>query len=198
MSRPDAKGKGGGGTDQWFVTHGKRTQDNTEKGTATMPCTLPNMGHRFDKVAKALATGVSRRDAFKYVGAGVLAAMLANVGVREAEAARCQAGSCGACPPIIGCQGHNSSDDQCVCLTKVKAGACLNALRAKCIQNASCAGLIACSKGSVCKGIGLNWKCIDGACCGILGLCGALCGTVPPCCSAQGGPKARSLASLAG
>jgi len=164
-----------------------------------MPCTLPNMGHRFDKVAKVLATGVSRRDAFKYVGAGVLAAMLANVGVRQAEAARCQSGTCGACPPIIGCQGHNSETDQCLCLTKVKAGVCLNPLRAKCIQNAVCADLTTCTKSRACRTqFGDNFRCTDGACCGVIGVCTALCGTVPPCCSAQGGPKGASLASLGG
>jgi len=158
------------------------------------------MGHRFDKVAKALASGVSRRDAFKYVGAGVLGAMLANLGVRHAEAARvrCQTDTCGACPPIIGCQGHNSSGDQCLCLQKVKAGQCLGATRAKCVQNAFCNTAVPCDKTRTCRTqLGDNWKCTDGACCGVIGLCTALCATVPPCCSAQGG-KGASLASLGG
>ena len=173
-----------------------------------MPCTLPNTGSRFDKVAKALATGVSRRDAFKYVGAGVLGAMLANLGVRGAEAARirCQTDTCGACPPIVGCNGHNSSGDQCICLQKVKAGVCLGANRAKCVQNALCGGapplpppLVGCDKTRVCRNaLGDNWKCTDGACCGRIGVCTALCGTVPPCCTANGGAKGASLATLAG
>ena len=167
-----------------------------------MPCTLPNTGSRFDKVAKALATGVSRRDAFKFVGAGVLGAMLASVGVRNAEAARvrCQTGTCGQCPPITGCQGHDTSGDQCICLQKynVNKGGCLGADRAKCVQNAFCNTLVLCDKTRTCRTqLGDNWKCTDGACCNVIGVCTALCATVPPCCSAQGG-KGASLATLGG
>jgi hypothetical protein len=143
------------------------------------------MGDTFDKMAKALASTISRRDAFKYVSAGALATMLAGVGVREAEAAKCTGSqACGTCPPTD-CT-PNGNGGQCFCLRKFKQGVCQSDLKAKCIQNASCSGLISCTKGKECRTqLGANWKCTDGACCGVVGVCTALCGTVPPCCTSQ-------------
>jgi len=152
------------------------------------------MGDIFDKMTKSLATGVTRRDAFKYVGAGVLGTMLANLGVSKAEAARCSGAlACGSCPPTDCTPPDNGG--QCLCLRKFKDGVCASELKAKCVQNALCSTLISCTRtGRDCKKVlGQNWKCTDGACCGVVGVCTALCGTVPPCCSAQGG--GASLAS---
>ncbi len=152
------------------------------------------MGDTFDKMAKALATTISRRDAFKYVSAGALATMLANVGVRQAEAARCSgAQACGTCPPTDCTPPDNGG--QCLCLRKFKEGVCQSDLRAKCVQNAFCSGLQSCTRSRECRlALGQNWKCTDGACCGVIGVCTALCGTVPPCCSAQGGGSSLAAA----
>jgi len=43
---------------------------------------------RFDDLAKALASGVSRREALRKIGVGLAGAVLAGVGLRRAEAAQ--------------------------------------------------------------------------------------------------------------
>jgi hypothetical protein len=133
--------------------------------------------HQFDKMAKALTSAVSRRDAFKYVGAGVLGSMLVSVGVAEAARIRCQPNTSCTNQTICTPSGNGG---QCGCTHKTSAR---GVVRPFCWQNQFCSGLTACATSRDCKPLGRNWKCADSCCGG--GFCLPKCGSVPPCCSTQ-------------
>lgn len=152
-----------------------------------MPVCSPKP-HSFDQLAKVLATGVSRRDAFKYVGAGVLGSMLVSVGVREAEAKGIKCTPGGSCTGQVQCT-PGPPEIYCGCTHKIKANGQL-AKKGFCWTNQFCANIITCTTSADCVSLGKNWKCADSCCGG--GYCLPKCGSVPPCCSAQGsGTTAR-------
>jgi hypothetical protein len=140
--------------------------------------------HQFDKMAKALTSAVSRRDAFKYVGAGVLGSMLVSVGVAEAKKPKCLPGN--SCSNQTVCT-PSGNGGQCGCTHKTSGSGKQTPF---CWQNQFCANIQACSTNKDCKPLGKNWKCADSCCGG--GFCLPKCGSVPPCCSTQGaGATAR-------
>ncbi len=154
-------------------------------------CSPERLEHSFDRMSKALANGISRRDALKWVGAGVLGTMVSAVGVRNAEAwaSRCTPnpppdGTCGnqvVCgPPQPGFSG-------CRCTPKVRANGSLSA-RGFCWQDQFCSNVVPCLGSKFCKtNVGLNYKCVATCCASpeVPGHCFPKCETVPPCCSAQ-------------
>lgn len=149
-----------------------------------MDCT-PKLSHEFDKLAKALASAVSRRDALKWLGTGALGIALSTVGLRKAWAVNPCIGNTlppGSCPPNL-CK--NNPGDQCICVWKFKNGVFLTAGKPVCVQNFFCPGPTCNSTGECKANFGLNWRCVDSACCGGHA-CAPKCGTVPPCCTAQG------------
>jgi hypothetical protein len=150
-----------------------------------MPICRPQP-HVFDKMAKALTSGVSRRDAFKYVGAGVLGTLLVSVGVREAEAVKCIAG--GSCSGQVECT-KKPGQIYCGCTHMIKNNGQMSP-KGYCWQNQFCSGLTPCTSSADCVPLGKSYKCADSCCGG--GFCLPKCGSVPPCCSTQGGSaKAR-------
>jgi len=100
---------------------------------------------KFDSFTKMLASGVSRRDAMKWVGAATLGAMLTTAGVKQAEAGPNKV--CKGQTNCIGTPCNNcSSGLGCFCFvlnTKPKS---------KCLQNAYCASISSCSKNKDCNG----------------------------------------------
>ena len=132
-----------------------------------MSCT-PGI-HSFDKMARALATGISRRDAFKYVGAGVLGTMLVSLGARQAEASRCT--------PNV-CPGNSCKTD-CFCQPTVKG-------RAFCNTSQFCSTVTSCTTNGQCKDLhGKGWKCVENCCANSPG-CLPRCG-LPGVTAAVGG-----------
>lgn len=138
-------------------------------------------------MTQALASGVSRRDTMKWVGAAVVGTMISGLGVRSAEAdvsPACNAGvgTCGQCAPRA-CTNHGGGT--CFCTRFVRNGICTG--HAACVQNFFCSQARACSTIRDCKPLGHNWFCGDQACCpGPRGACVAYCGTVPACCTVSG------------
>ena len=147
-----------------------------------MPICSPQP-HSFDRMAKALTSRVSRRDAFKYVGAGVLGTMLVSVGARKAEAVKCIPG--GSCTGQVECT-KKPEQIYCGCTHKIKKNGQIS-VKGFCWQNQFCVDVIPCSSFADCATLGKNYKCVDSCCGG--GFCFPKCGSVPPCCSTQGTGK---------
>lgn len=122
---------------------------------------------KFDGFTQMLASGVTRRDALKWVGAAALGAMLTTVGTRQAEAAGPCKGSPDGCIGTFGCNGC-SSGLGCFC------GAKINKVRTKkCFVNDYCSNLVACASNKDCKPLGRKCLC-SGNGCGI-SVCVAIC-----------------------
>ena len=150
-----------------------------------MPICSPK-ANSFDKMATALTSVLSRRDAFKYVGAGVLGSMLVSVGVREAEAAGCIPG--GSCSGQVECT-KKPEQIYCGCTHKIRKNGQISP-KGFCWQNQFCSNIQPCTTTLDCVPLGKNYKCADSCCGG--GFCLPKCGSVPPCCSTQGsGATAR-------
>jgi hypothetical protein len=132
---------------------------------------------KFDGFTQMLASGLSRRDAMKWVGASALGAMLTTVGLKQAEAAN----PCTGTQSCIGAPCHNcSSGLGCFCFQKS------NKPKAKCYQNAYCSSLQTCTKNSDCT----SGKCICAANgCGV-SVCVQKCTSCPTGASGGGGKTA--------
>jgi hypothetical protein len=131
-----------------------------------MACTEER--NKFDELTKMMASGVTRRDTLKWVGATALGAMLSVVGIRQAEAL---AGGCqnkGVCGTYTPCDGAPDIST-CACGTRAKG------VKGWCFQNTSCSGLIPCTKNSDCRPGGKAVKCVVNSCCGSGGVCLAKC-----------------------
>ena len=133
-----------------------------------------NTEHVIDKASKALSVGVTRRDAMKWVGAGVLGTMLTAVGVRRAEAGKFSCTSFGsAC--------DTPSTGQCICGAKLKnpsKGLCCDNFFCSTPANHNCdpaTGGTPCAK---------PYKCIHVTGCSGTFVCQTKCNKVP-CCTAQ-------------
>jgi hypothetical protein len=124
------------------------------------------MNNWFDDLSKALASSVSRRDMFRWVGAGGLAAVLASLGLKNASAQpeeKCPLKSSEFTDPCFD-QTTCSQDPFCTCLPRVRAQAAL------CHEPVFCAGLVPCDSDADCTGAGLpgpegQWRCAF-SCCG--------------------------------
>jgi hypothetical protein len=133
---------------------------------------------KFDGFTQMLASGVTRRDAMKWVGASALGAMLATVGVKQAEAANkcagtesCVGSQCKDCPSGLGCY----------CFQKV------NKPKAKCLQNQYCAQIPTCSTNKDCPS---GQKCICSANGCSVSVCLPKCTSCPTSGSGGGGKTA--------
>ena len=131
------------------------------------------MDTRFDQISKVLSSDVSRRTAFKFVGASVLGAMLSTIGVKQAEAANlCKLAGDPACTE----NGCHAGRTGCGCVPKVKNG--VETGIGFCHQSQSCAGLLACTSSGQCKAaLGRGWKCAN-SCCPNGSFCLPKCGLV--------------------
>jgi hypothetical protein len=144
------------------------------------------MAHQFDELAKALAGGISRREALRRVGTGIAATLLASLRLDRAWAGcrsgtfLCPSGTC--CPNGTVCCGTRCclSNQYCV------SGTCSPCPAGKFLCGQSC-----CSNGSSCCGgttcCPVTQACCDfGVCCGPGQACrygqctpvGVLCGGV--------------------
>ena len=136
--------------------------------------------HQFDLMSKALSSDLSRRQALKWVTAGVLGTMMSAVGVRKASAVPCTAGV--ACEPIGGCKGSAT----CYCTHKTKNG--IARPKTFCWENQFCVDTPTCNNSRFCKdNVGLNYRCVE-TCCGP-GNCFPKCGTATPISTSGGGAR---------
>jgi hypothetical protein len=135
---------------------------------------------RFDQLSKIVASGLPRREVFKYVGAATIGAMLASMGVRKAEAANVCKG-CPGCPNGVSCKTAPNGT-LCYCFQKAK-----NPAKCKCLGDFFCPG-VACTSNKDCKTqLGQGAKCIATSCCGVQS-CAPACGN--GILAAQSGAKA--------
>jgi hypothetical protein len=133
------------------------------------------MDTRFDQISKVLSSNVSRRTAFKFVGASVLGAMLSTIGVKQAEAVGQRACRDAGDPACTETTCHGTADSSCGCIPKVRNGVPTG--KGMCHQGIPCAGITACNTHRDCRlALGANWKC-SSSCCGV-GFCHPKCGTV--------------------
>jgi hypothetical protein len=134
------------------------------------------MDNWFDDFSKALASSVSRRDMFRWVGAGGLAAVLTSLGLKNASAQpeeKCPLKSGEFTDPCFD-QTTCSQDPFCTCLPRVQAQAAL------CHQPVFCAGLVPCDSDADCTAAGLSgqWRCAFSCCAGFAqAFCTPRCGT---------------------
>jgi hypothetical protein len=125
---------------------------------------------KLDRLSMLLASGVSRREVFKYIGVTALGGVLTTVGVRKAEAAAC-ATNCPGCPAGVSCR-ENPPGHFCYCFQLAK-----NPAKCKCLGDFSCEGVIACNTNADCKAsLGKGSKCIAASCCGTFKHCAPKCG----------------------
>jgi len=123
----------------------------------------------FDRLTRVAASGVSRREVFKYVGATVLASALTTVGARKAHADKFCADGCPGCPNGVSCRQANNGT-LCYCFQLAK-----NPAHCKCLGDFGCPGST-CSTNRDCKAIlGKGAKCIATSCCGVKS-CAPKCG----------------------
>jgi len=128
---------------------------------------------QFDRLTKVMASGVSRRQVFKYVGATVVGAALVTLGVPKAYADRfCGDTQCPSCPSGVTCRTHPNGTF-CYCFRLAK-----NPLKCKCLGNFFCAGATPCTNNADCKAVlGKGSKCTAATCCGGTLVCAPKCGT---------------------
>jgi hypothetical protein len=124
----------------------------------------------FDRLTKIAASGVSRREVFKYAGAAVFGAALSTVGVRKAHADRFCPDGCPGCPAGVSCRQH-ANGTLCYCFQKAR-----NPVECKCLGDFACAGALPCNTNAECKAaLGRGAKCIATSCCGVKS-CAPKCG----------------------
>ena len=127
---------------------------------------------RFDSLARVVASGVSRRQVFQYMGVTALGAALTTVGIRRAEAHdRFCSDGCPACPGGVTCR-QASNGTSCYCFQLAK-----NASVCKCKGNFFCGDTPTCNTNDDCVAVlGKGSKCLSASCCGTFRHCAPKCG----------------------
>lgn len=132
------------------------------------------MEHRFDDLAKSLARGATRREAFRLLGVGLGAGLLSFLGIGGGVA---HAGMCD--PSLPDCDGNTN----CFCLPQRRGGNF-------CSCSASCAELPRCRSTRQCP---TGWKCARTCSMQRGKVCNPPCNSGPPCVTTAGaGGGARS------
>jgi hypothetical protein len=126
----------------------------------------------FDRLARAVASEVSRRQVFRYMGATALGATLTTLGMRKAEAAdRFCADGCPGCPQGVSCRQHRNGTF-CYCFQLAK-----NPFICKCKGDFFCSQALPCNRNADCvAALGRGAKCLTASCCGTFRHCAPKCG----------------------
>ena len=141
---------------------------------------------KFDGFTQMLASGVTRRDALKWVGAAALGAMLTTVGSKQAEAAGPCKGSPDGCIGTVPCNGC-SSGLGCFCGAKIG-----KTKTKKCFVNEYCTSLVACTSNKDCKSLGRKCLCAANGC--SESVCVAPCTSCPSSSSGRRGSANKTIA----